>query len=129
MRPREYEALLAATVENVSCGNSVIVTAPFLREFKETVWINRTQALFADLDAAISLVWLYCDEDSMHRYLRQRGAARDAGKLADWKSYWAGIDLDFRPPAPHFVVNNCVSGEPLQSQARTLLKSVLGGES
>src|SRR5262249_62290760 len=33
IRPREYEALMAAAHENVECGNSAIVTAPFLREF------------------------------------------------------------------------------------------------
>jgi DNA-binding transcriptional regulator YhcF (GntR family) len=128
MRPREYEATMAAAVENVSCGNSAIVAAPFLREFKDTAWIERTQATFTDLRAVTTFVWVYCDEDSMHRYIRQRGAARDGGKLADWPTYVAGIDLDFRPPVPHHVVTNCVSGAPLQTQARELLKGVLGGE-
>ncbi|HZN20629.1 MAG TPA: GntR family transcriptional regulator [Micromonosporaceae bacterium] len=129
MRPREYEALEAAAVENVSCGNSTIVTAPFLREFNDAAWIGRIQARFADLEALTTLVWVYCDEDSMHRYLRQRGAARDNGKLADWPGYLADIDLDFRPPVPHHVVDNCASGAPLQAQARDLLKTLLRADS
>jgi DNA-binding transcriptional regulator YhcF (GntR family) len=128
MRPREYEATMAAAVENVSCGNSAIVAAPFLREFKDDAWLKRTEATFAGLNAVATLVWVYCDEDSMHRYIRQRGAARDGGKLANWSEYLSGIDLDFRPPAPHHVVNNCISGAPLQTQAANLLASVLSGE-
>src|SRR3954452_14785198 len=36
IRPREYEALAATTTENVACGNSAIVTAPFIREFNDS---------------------------------------------------------------------------------------------
>ena len=128
VRPREYEALIAAANENVACGNSAIVTAPFLREFNNTAWINRVQATFAAMNATTTLVWMYCDADTMHTYLRHRGAARDAAKLADWPSYLASIDLEFRPPVPHIVVDNCASGRPLQDQAEELLATVLGGE-
>ena len=129
MRPREYEALMAAANENVSCGNSAILTAPFLREFKERAWLDRTEAMFAALNANVSLVWVYCDAKSMNQYIRHRGAARDGFKLNDWKAYVSGIDLDFRPPVPHHVVNNCTTSAPLQKQASDLLAAILGGES
>jgi predicted kinase len=127
IRPREYEALSAAMVENVECGNSAIVTAPFLREFSDLAWIGRTQAALRDLKATATIVWVYCDPASMHTYIRRRGAARDGAKLADWPSYVNLIDTEFRPPAPHYVMDNCTSGEPLQQQAQELLKTVLGG--
>lgn len=60
----------------------------------------------------------------MHTYVRHRGAARDAVKLADWDGYLAGIDLDMRPPVPHKVVDNSASSEPLQEQARALVDEV-----
>lgn len=126
VRPREYEALLAAWTENAECGNSAIVTAPFLREFTEPAWINRAQASAADLGAEITLVWMNCDAKTMHSYLRHRGAARDAAKLADWTGYLTGIDVEFRPPAPHVVIDNCASSEPLQDQAKRLVADVLG---
>lgn len=125
VRPREYEALAAATVENVACGNSAIVTAPFIREFNDATWIERTRAAHAAYDAVTSLVWMYCDADTMHTYLRHRGAARDTTKLGDWPAYLDAIDVDFRPPVPHTVIDNCTSGAPLQTQAADLLKSVL----
>lgn len=127
VRPREYEALAAATRENVECGVSAIVTAPFLREFADPAWITRTIAGYQALGAVTTLVWVDCDAESMHTYLRHRGAARDAGKLANWREYLDDIDLDFRPPAPHLVIYNSASSEPLQSQARALLKQVSDG--
>ncbi|GGQ44111.1 GntR family transcriptional regulator [Couchioplanes azureus] len=129
MRPREYEALMSAANENVACGNSAIVTAPFLREFKDRAWLDRTEASFAALTAKVSLVWVYCDAKSMHGYIRHRGAARDGHKLDDWKGYLSSIDLDFRPPLPHHVVNNCTSSAPLQKQANDLLEAIAEAES
>jgi DNA-binding transcriptional regulator YhcF (GntR family)/predicted kinase len=128
MRPREYESLMAAANENVSCGNSVIVTAPFLREFKDRAWLDRTEAMFAALNARVTVVWVYCDAKSMNTYIRHRGAARDGFKLADWKGYLSTVDIDFRPPVPHSVINNCTSSAPLQKQASDLLATILSGE-
>lgn len=128
IRPREYEALLGSMTENLQCGNGSVVTAPFIREFVDTAWINRVQATCTDLGATLTLVWLHCDPDTMHTYLRHRGAARDSGKLADWEGYLAGIDIELRPPGPHVVVDNSASSEPLQDQARALIAEVLKAE-
>ncbi|MEU1751983.1 AAA family ATPase [Micromonospora matsumotoense] len=128
MRPREYESLMAAANENVACGNSAIVAAPFIAEFKDRAWLERVQASFAEKKAATTFVWVYCDPTTMHSYIRHRGAARDAAKLADWSGYLDRIDVDFRPEVPHALVNNCTSGAPLQTQARELLGRVLGRE-
>lgn len=125
IRPREYEALLAAGLENVECGNSVILTAPFIRELADPSWIQRTVARFEDLGAQVTIVWVYCDPDTMHTYLRMRGAARDAAKLADWPSYLASIDVDFRPSVPHVVVDNSATATPLQQQARSLVAQLV----
>lgn len=127
IRPREYEALTAATVENIECGNSAIVTAPFIREFGDEAWIKRTQALYASMNATTTLVWVYCDVDTMRTYLRHRGAARDATKLADWPAYVAKIDVDFRPPVPHILIDNSASSDPLPHQAKKLMSTILGG--
>jgi DNA-binding transcriptional regulator YhcF (GntR family)/predicted kinase len=128
IRPREYEALIAAADENIECGTSAIVTAPFIREFSDTAWVRRTQAHFTALDAITSLAWVYCDAETMHTYIRHRGAARDAAKLADWDGYLASIALDFRPPEPYSLIDNSASSSPLQSQAKELLQTVLHGQ-
>jgi DNA-binding transcriptional regulator YhcF (GntR family)/predicted kinase len=124
IRPREYEALEAATVENAQCGNSVIVTAPFVREFQDAAWVSRTRAAFGALKATTSLVWIHCDAETMHTYLRHRSAPRDAYKLSNWPSYLDGTNLSFRPPEPFMLVENSASSEPLKVQAARLIKTL-----
>lgn len=128
IRPREYEALLSTAIENIDCGNSVILTAPFIGEFKDSAWLTRTQALFEARNVLVSFAWIYCDADTMHMYMRQRGAARDASKLADWPAWLASIDVDFCPPVPHFLLNNSSSSTPLQSQAQDLVQKLMSGK-
>lgn len=121
IRPAEYQALLATTRENVECGTSVVVTAPFIRELSDKAWCDRTAAMLHSLGAALHVVWVRCDAPSMNTYLRQRGAARDAYKLAHWDEYLAGIDLAFEPAITHHVIDNSVGASPLQQQAAELL--------
>ncbi|MFI9528046.1 GntR family transcriptional regulator [Micromonospora rosaria] len=128
MRPREYESLMSAANENVSCGNSAIITAPFLAEFRDQAWLERVKATFSDMGAATTIVWVYCDASTMHTYIRHRGAARDAAKLADWAGYLSRINVEFRPDFPHILIDNCSSGIPLQTQARELVQEILGTE-
>jgi predicted kinase len=126
VRPREYEALTAAIEEQLECGNSAIASAPFIREFQDLSWIHRIQATCTALGAEVVLVWVRCDPDSMHTYIRRRGAARDAAKLADWEGYISRIDLGFEPPVDHVVIENSLASEPLQAQAGRLVKQALG---
>lgn len=128
VRPREYESLINAMTENLQCGTGSVVTAPFIREFADSAWVDRIQATCTDFGAAATFVWLYCDAETMHTYVRHRGAARDAAKLADWPGYIAEIDLDLRPPIPHVVVDNSASSRPLQDQARALIEQVRATE-
>lgn len=125
VRPLEYEGLMAQMRENVELGASVIVTAPFIREFSDEAWCTRTAATAASMNADIHVVWVRCDVDTMHYYLRHRGAARDAAKLADWDTYVHGLDLAFTPKFEHHhIVNNSAGSEPLQKQAAELLTAV-----
>lgn len=124
IRPGEYEALLAGMVENVECGNSTIVTAPFIREFSDESWCKRITATVESLGARVHFVWVRCDSESMRMYIQRRGAARDAAKLANWNAYLAGIDLDFTPATSHYFVENSVNSSPLQEQAARLLERI-----
>ncbi|GAA1777946.1 GntR family transcriptional regulator [Luedemannella helvata] len=128
IRPREYEGLMAAAHENAASGASAVVAAPFIKEFRDAAWVERTHASFTAVGATVTLVWVYCDAESMQMYIRHRGAARDAAKLADWPSYLNTIDVDFRPAEPYVLVDNCASGLPLQRQARDLVAALVSRE-
>lgn len=125
IRPREYEALMAAGIENLECGNSAILTAPFIREFYDPAWVTRTRAHLEALGAQVTFVWIYCDANTMNTYIRQRGAARDAHKLGNWPDYLDTIDIEFTPDFPHHRFDNSASSAPLQDQAKQLVDALL----
>lgn len=126
IRPAEYAALLTATQENLECGSSVIATAPFVSEFADASWCAQTKSLVAMAGGTVHFVWVSCDAGSMYRYIRQRDAARDTAKLANWQKWIDSIDLNFRPAVEHTVINNSLTADapPLQQQADTLLATI-----
>ncbi|RZT82525.1 regulatory GntR family protein [Micromonospora violae] len=121
IRPAEYEALLATMTENLQCGSSVIVTAPFIMELREKAWCDRLAATVAAYNGRLQVVWVRCDSETMQMYIRRRGAARDDYKIANWAEYVSRLDLAFEPKIPHAIVDNSAGARPLQDQARELL--------
>ncbi|RJQ74233.1 GntR family transcriptional regulator [Pseudonocardiaceae bacterium YIM PH 21723] len=124
IRPAEYEALMTGTIENVECGTSCVVTAPFVAEFSDPAWCARTRSSIESRGGIAVFIWVECDAETMFGYVRKRGAARDASKLADWPAWLAQLDLAFRPATEHTVINNSAADEPLEGQAAALLATV-----
>jgi predicted kinase len=119
VRPFEYRCLLDAAEENLACGISTVVAAPFLREFDDTSWVERVRNRLRRRGASMSAVWVKCDVQSMYDYLAHRGAARDAWKLSNWEDYLTTIDADFEPLFPHYTVDNRLNAAvALADQAR-----------
>ncbi|BCK54005.1 AAA family ATPase [Nocardia wallacei] len=123
IRPREYEALAAVVQDNLEVGNSAIASAPYLREFIDQSWLERIIARAETESADATFVWVRCSLESMLMYLRRRGAARDAWKLANWETYSASLNLDLRPLVPHVVIDNDPDSPPLRKQAQALIES------
>jgi predicted kinase len=124
IRPAEYESLIATMTENVQCGISVCVTAPFIRELRDQAWCDRMAATVRSAGADLHVIWVRCDAESMKTYIKHRGAARDAVKLANWDDYLTGVDLNFKPAIRHHVIDNSVGSRPLQQQALDVLNQV-----
>lgn len=124
VRPAEYQALTSAVLENIDCGVSVVATAPFIAELRDEAWCARFQSSVANAGGELHVVWVRCDPESMHHYLRHRGAARDAGKLSDWESYLAGVDLEYTPAIEHTLVDNSLGARPLGEQADQVIGAV-----
>jgi DNA-binding transcriptional regulator YhcF (GntR family)/predicted kinase len=126
VRPLEYEALMAGAYENAECGVPAIVTAPYIGEFADAAWLARERARFEGLGVPAEIVWVNCDPESMHTYIRRRGAARDTAKLDNWSDYLAKVDPDRRPDGEHVVIDNSVDAEPLTVQAERFLGTLKG---
>ncbi|MGH3882702.1 MAG: helix-turn-helix domain-containing protein [Pseudonocardiaceae bacterium] len=121
VRPFEYRCLLDAMTENLRCGISIVVTGPFVREFADVQWMTRVRNRCAAHRARLSVVWMNCDEESMHDYIAFRGAARDGWKLNNWGDYIDTIDSEFTPPFDHHSVDNRLNAAvALADQAREI---------
>ncbi|MFI0219087.1 AAA family ATPase [Streptomyces lydicus] len=105
-REAEYQCLMETAYDNIKAGISTVLDAPFLREFSDPAWMQRLADRCRAFGAEISLIWVRCDPVSMKEYITFRSAARDAWKLANWDEYLMGIDENFAPKVPHFVVDN-----------------------
>ncbi|WP_040709124.1 AAA family ATPase [Nocardia takedensis] len=123
IRPREYDALAAVVRDNLEVGNSAIATAPYLREFADLSWMENAVANAETRNADATFVWVRTSLETMLMYLRRRGAARDAAKLANWDDYSASIDVELRPSLPHAVIDNDPDSPPLRTQAQQLIGS------
>lgn len=124
VRPAEYETLTLVMLDNITCGNNAIITAPFVKEFSDPAWFRRLEAACSDLSAKCVIVWVATDTESMRRYLRHRDAGRDVWKLAHWDDYLTGIDTGLRPAVEHHVISNSAGDAPLREQAAHLLRSL-----
>lgn len=129
VRPLEYECLLRAGIENLECGCSVILSAPFLQEVVDSGWISRLRRRCTHLDTKVEVVWVDSDVPSMKERLIARGAERDAWKIANWDLYLAGIDLTTAPHGQYFRIDNRIASElPLATQVVVLSRSLLEGQ-
>jgi hypothetical protein len=115
---------MAALVENLQCGSSVVVTAPFIKEFSDEAWCDRLAATVAAHNGILRVVWVYCDPVTMLTYIRRRGAARDDYKIANWGEYVRNLDIAFKPKLSHISVDNSAGARPLQDQAKELISEL-----
>ncbi|MDI3390176.1 AAA family ATPase [Streptomyces sp. B-S-A8] len=122
VRPLEYRCLMEAAWDNVDCGISTILDAPFISEFSQTEWMQRFQNRCRSKRVSVATIWVECDPESMREYIEFRGAARDAWKMEAWDDYVATLNLEMRPQGPHFVVDNRLGAAvALVDEARDVL--------
>lgn len=104
IRPIEYRTMLNVAKENLSLGNNVLLSAPFLSEVTQPDYITRQ--IYNDLspDAVQVLVVLVSTSLNLQKErLVSRGADRDLWKLSHWEEYveavknfkvsWNGVSL------------------------------------
>ena len=101
VRPFEYRCAIDAMTENLRCGVSTVVTAPFIQEFADAEWVERVRNRCAAYQARFSVVWMNCDVESMRDYIVFRSAARDGWKITNWQDYLDTIDPEFKIGRAH----------------------------
>jgi len=86
-----------------------VLVAPFTAERTVAGWSTVTDRLAGH---RLTLVWLHLPQEHLVGRLRQRGAARDSGKLRDPDAFLATVDRE--PPAvPHLALEATMAGAAL----------------
>lgn len=95
-REPEYETLLDIAFANLPYAHTVVVSAPFTKEFREPERLAALRARAAEQGAALHPVWVLSDRETCCANMRKRQASRDSFKLADFDGYMNSIC--FAPP-------------------------------
>ena len=87
VRSLEYETMIKHALENLELGRSVICSAPFIREFSDSQWLDDISLEAELIDAEVIKVWIHVDLPTARERIIARGASRDNWKLANWDTY------------------------------------------
>lgn len=113
LRDTEYDTMFAIAQENLSIGNDVVVSAPFLNVIRDAhTWEANGYPKSCD-DFDVCIVWITHDIELEHSRMSRRGAARDGNKLSQWEIYAQSVD-DIEPDVAYnaIIVKNPVDGNP-----------------
>ena len=117
----EYAGMTATAHEIRSHGCPVVLSAPFTQQIHDA---GRWRSWVGELGGEpVHLVWVKSDAATLRHRLAGRGWERDAGKLADFDVFVAGMRPGIEPAAPHAVVDNRLSSTaPLGAQVAALVQ-------
>jgi predicted kinase len=122
-REPRYRVVLDLAVDNLTAGTPVILVAPFTAERSDPAAWSATHDRLAAAGGSPLLVWLSLDPTEVLRRLRERGATRDAAKLADEAAYLAGLSATACAPpvVPHLALD---ATQPPEILARAVLDAL-----
>lgn len=90
--------------------------SPVGREFRSPGWKTTTGELAAAFGHKTTLIWVAANSPTMKHRITTRGAPRDRGKLKDWISYSASLNLT-TPNTADITIANSAGAVPLEEQA------------
>ncbi|MFF5265435.1 AAA family ATPase [Actinomadura viridis] len=127
IRPLEYKCLMDTANDNIDCGISTILAAPFISELNDEAWLNRLTNRCRSKGVEVAAIWVRCDVDSMREYIEFRDAPRDTWKLTHWEEYIHGLNTETSPPGVHLTIDNRLgSAISIADQTRDALRKILG---
>lgn len=104
LRAARYESIVATAEDCLSVGTSAVLVAPFTTERSHPDAFRVLTERFAAVGASTTLVWLTAPAGVLVARMTERGAGRDAGKLADPDTYFRA-GLLAAPAVPHVRID------------------------
>jgi predicted kinase len=121
-REPRYRVVLDLAADNLEAGMPVVLVAPFTAERTDAAAWSATHDRLVAAGGWPLLVWLRLEPAEVLRRLRERGAARDAAKLADEAAYLAGLATACAPPVvPHLALD---ATRPPEELVRAILDKI-----
>jgi predicted kinase len=122
-REPRYRVVLDLAVDNLTAGVPVVLVAPFTAERADPAAWSATHDRLVAAGGTPLLVWLRLEPAEVLRRLRERGAARDAAKLADDAAYRARLAATAGDPpvVPHLALD---ATRPPDVLARAVLDAI-----
>lgn len=127
VRNLEYETMMKHALENLELGRSVICSAPFIREFGDSQWLDDISLEAELFDAEVIKIWIHVDPPTARERIIARGASRDSWKLANWDTYISTM-LQTVPSNINAIVidNSRIPAKPLFEQIEAVMVQIEG---
>ena len=91
--PIEYKVTFSICKDILDCGNSVIVTIPFISQIRNwSNWLMLKNEVGLDDNVDIKFIWLKHNIDVEKENILKRDAMRDDYKLKHWDNYTKSVD-------------------------------------
>ena len=127
VRDLEYDTMMKHALENLEIGHSVICSAPFIREFGDSHWLDDISLEAELLNAEVLKIWIHVDPPTARERIIARGASRDSWKLANWDDYISTVPQTAPSNINAIVIDNSRSPKmPLYEQIEAVIAQVAG---
>lgn len=94
VRDTEYETLLDLAFSALQYNRTVIVSAPFTKEFRHPELLEIIRRKAEAMGASLVPVWVQSSQNACRENMIQRNLQRDKWKLSDLDAYIESIDLN-----------------------------------
>ena len=132
LRDAEYETLNRLALAAAGFNDLVLVNAPYIGQVKTEGYLAALKKEANAAGAALVLLWVTASPAVCRARMIRRGAARDAGKLADWETYEKSMDFSFPDvkegkDADRYIPFDNSGEETVEEKTEYLYNELMGG--
>ena len=125
VRDTEYETLLGMAYFMLRQNRTVIVSAPFTKEFHDPALMQEIRRRAVKEGAGLKLFWVLSDEETCKRNMYRRAAARDSFNMADFDWFVSTVDFSIPETEDLTVIDNRIGSGLTQRYFRELASGIL----
>jgi len=120
IEPKVLEALFTQAAENLGCGVSIILDAPWTHiMLNEPTWAERAKRVAKESGAELVVLECVISDGTLRKRIEARGLVRDAEKLdaPGWTRFCAHDRVGEKNPLSHRVIDMEQSAEACVAEA------------